>query len=117
MGIQGMYLLCISTGLIQEVSAKVRNKRDLARRIPPAVADELMAVVSVPAEIMEITTGAFRLHVRDPKDDYLIDHAVAAGVDYLVTGDQDLLDLEHGFGFRIVTPAEFVRLLDGSARG
>jgi predicted nucleic acid-binding protein len=49
--------------------------------------------------------------VRDPKDDYLIAHSVLEQVDYLVSGDKDLLVLGSVLGVRIVSPADFALLL------
>lgn len=48
---------------------------------------------------------------RDHKDDYLIAHAIIARADFLVTWDNDLLDLGTVEGVRIVTPGEMVRIL------
>jgi uncharacterized protein len=48
---------------------------------------------------------------RDPSDDQVIACAVAAGVDYLVTGDDDMLVLGEHLGVRIVTPRQFLDLL------
>lgn len=33
------------------------------------------------------------VHVRDPKDDHILAAALGASADYLVTGDEDILDL------------------------
>lgn len=48
---------------------------------------------------------------RDPDDDYLISLGRAHGVDYIVTGDKDLLDWP-GQRPPTITPAAFERLLD-----
>lgn len=48
---------------------------------------------------------------RDPDDDAILEAAVAGGVDYLVTGDQDLLVLQAIGAARIVTPREFLNTL------
>jgi uncharacterized protein len=48
---------------------------------------------------------------RDPSDDQVIACAVAAGVDYPVTGDDDMLVLGEHLGVRIVTPRQFLDLL------
>jgi predicted nucleic acid-binding protein len=47
---------------------------------------------------------------RDPKDDYLIALGRAASAHVLVTGDDDLLDLELP-ELKIVSPREFLDLL------
>jgi len=47
----------------------------------------------------------------DPDDDYVLSAAVEQRADYIVTGDQDLLDLGEYEGILITTPAIFARLV------
>jgi len=44
---------------------------------------------------------------RDPDDDAILACALEAKADYLVTGDEDLLELKVFKGIRIVTPRDF----------
>ena len=44
---------------------------------------------------------------RDPKDDPVLAAAISQRADYLVSYDNDLLDLETPFGVRCVTPRAF----------
>lgn len=48
---------------------------------------------------------------RDAKDDKFLECALAAGAEYLVSRDRDLLALEKPFGIHIVTPRQFLSLL------
>jgi putative PIN family toxin of toxin-antitoxin system len=48
---------------------------------------------------------------RDPDDDRVVACALAAGADFLVTGDDDLLTLGTIEGVRIVTPAALFDIL------
>lgn len=48
---------------------------------------------------------------RDPDDDRVLALAIAAQVDLIVSGDDDLLSLGSFEGIRIVAPAEAVRLV------
>lgn len=50
---------------------------------------------------------------RDPKDDYLLYTAKAAGADYLVSGDNDLLSLREIGSTRIVSYSDFELLMTG----
>jgi putative PIN family toxin of toxin-antitoxin system len=45
---------------------------------------------------------------RDPKDDMVIECALAAGADLIVTGDKDLLAVRSHRGIRILKPREFL---------
>jgi putative PIN family toxin of toxin-antitoxin system len=55
-------------------------------------------------------TGEAELRVveRDPADNRVIEAAVAARADFIVTGDQDLLSIGEYEGIRIVSPARFL---------
>ena len=53
-----------------------------------------------PTEAVEI--------VRDPDDNRLIEAALAANADVIVSGDQDLLTLVHVGQIQILTPREFL---------
>lgn len=50
--------------------------------------------------------------VRDADDDAFLELAVAGDADYVVSGDSDLLDLEQYEGVDVVSPDEFVALID-----
>ncbi len=50
---------------------------------------------------------------RDPRDDIVIATAVSGKANYLVTGDKDLLILKKYFGIKIITPTEFLNILQG----
>jgi len=56
----------------------------------------------------EIPNGA----CRDKDDDNVLACAWEGAVDYLVTGDKDLLDLKVFKGIRIITPRNFELLFD-----
>ncbi len=49
--------------------------------------------------------------VRDPNDDVIVACAIAAGADYVVTRDKDMLSLDHYEGVRFVTPEGFLKIL------
>jgi uncharacterized protein len=78
-------------------------------RIRPERSEQLFALIHEKAVFVELE------HIsqisRDPKDDVYLACAALAGCDFLVTGDKDLLVLsQHGYT-RIVTPAEFLAVL------
>ena len=50
---------------------------------------------------------------RDREDVMFLACALAAKADYIVSNDRDLLVLGRPFGVRIVTPGEFLRILEG----
>jgi len=48
---------------------------------------------------------------RDVKDNKILECAIAEKVDFIVTGDKDLLILSPFHKIRIITPAEFLQVL------
>ena len=48
---------------------------------------------------------------RDPDDDMIIACALAAGADYIVTRDKDLLSLREHETISIITPEAFLEVL------
>jgi len=52
-------------------------------------------------------TGSLRV-CRDPNDDMILECAVLASAQFMISGDKDLLVLGSYSGIRIVTPAEFL---------
>jgi putative PIN family toxin of toxin-antitoxin system len=49
---------------------------------------------------------------RDPKDDYLLSLSIDANAHYLVTGDEDLLALQHINNTAIINFADFKMIMD-----
>jgi putative PIN family toxin of toxin-antitoxin system len=47
---------------------------------------------------------------RDPNDDMVLECAIAAGAQLIVSGDKDLLVMESYQGIRIVTPSAYLAL-------
>ncbi len=117
-GILGRFTLLVPEGLIGELAGCVKGKPYLAARIRREDLEELFAILRETAELLPEISEPIPAVVRDPKDDYLIAHAVLARADYLVTGDDDLLCLERVETVRILTPRQFVEtVLEPSLRG
>lgn len=53
---------------------------------------------------------------RDPKDNMVLEAAVAGQVDFIVSGDKDLLTLSPFEGIPILSPAAFLRRLASERR-
>jgi putative PIN family toxin of toxin-antitoxin system len=66
----------------------------------------------------EVASPSRRLRVirRDPDDNRFLECVVAAKAQYLVSGDDDLLSLGTFQGIRVVSVAEFLAILEGTAR-
>jgi putative PIN family toxin of toxin-antitoxin system len=86
--------------------------------IPETLAEELpeinphpkLAWVRAKSRLVEPSPLGKR-RSRDAKDDIYLAGALAASAQYIVTYDNDLLDLEKPFGIETIRPAEFLRRL------
>ncbi|MBA3275781.1 MAG: putative toxin-antitoxin system toxin component, PIN family [Chloroflexia bacterium] len=107
----GMFTLVLVDTTLRELEAKVLGKLYLARRIPPG---DLNAFIQSLHMIAELIPQPHRLPrvTRDPRDDYLVTPAVLNQVDFVVSGDKDLLVLQQIDTTRLVSPAEFIAILE-----
>ena len=77
------------------------------QRIVPLQA---VALVELYSSLVTIVNPGLPLPLcRDSDDDKFIECAVAAGVDFLISRDQDLLAVRVVGAVRIVSPAEFLQ--------
>jgi len=98
--------LFVSEGMLQELAEKMRVKfgRD-AEAVP------LFAAYRDRAQMVEPRTLNAPV-CRDPDDDLILATAVAARADVIVTGDDDLLTLSAFEAVRILSPRQFLEMLD-----
>lgn len=74
--------------------------------------EEKSSIMSYILDISNIVDIKERFDVvRDKDDNKFIDCAVNAHVDFLITGDSDLLVLKEFGGVKIVTPSEFLKII------
>ena len=105
--------LCLSAPLIEEVIDVLYRPR-IARYF---TGDALADFLTMLARISEIVVPVEAIHAcRDPKDDKLLELAVAADARYLVTGDRDLLILDPFRDIEIVTAGTLATRFEGFSR-
>jgi uncharacterized protein len=109
--VAGDYVLVYSEPVLAELLAKLVLPR-IAKKyaIGESVIEATLAVIALRGELVGPTR---KLKVcRDPKDDMLIEAAVAGEAEYVVSGDEDLLVLKKFELVRFVTPRAFLEALD-----
>ena len=109
--LEGRFVLLYTEGVTDELDRKLLENTELAKRIPRADADELIAILSTVAEVIPRLPEPYPEIGRDRKNDFLIAHGIVSGADYLVSWDKDLLDLQEIEGMHIVSPPKFLRIL------
>lgn len=90
----------LKTVLLKKLSATKGETRQVLR----ILAEAISALVQPVHPVSGIC--------RDPNDDHILSCSIAAGADYLVTGDSDLLELREFRGTRIIAPRDFELLLE-----
>jgi putative PIN family toxin of toxin-antitoxin system len=105
-------LRLISSPALMDELARVVARPKFAAILTASRSDRHRAVAEIGdlAEVIEPTALPERI-CRDPDDDAILALAVAANVDLIVSGDQDLLLLGNFRGIAIVQPAEVLRRL------
>jgi uncharacterized protein len=114
----GAFTLCLSREIIEELRSRLLHRRRIRKnyqytdeRVHQHCRD-LEAAARLITALPEV-----RVVARDPNDDMIVACALKAGADYIVTRDKDLLSLGAHEGIRIVTPRQFLDLLEGAGAG
>jgi putative PIN family toxin of toxin-antitoxin system len=113
----GAFTLVISEPILAEIE-RVFSYPRINKRL--RLGDkEIAGIVAGFATFGELVTPTQRLHVveADPDDDMFIECAVEGKADYLVSGNtKHLTNLKEYQGIQILTPAQFVLVLEREAR-
>ena len=98
--------LVLSEPILAEIRRNLPNVLD-QMRIEQYRAEEFIVLLLDIAGIVEITSVIPGVATH-PEDDLVLATAVLGEVEFLVTGDKQLLALSEYRGVRIITPREFV---------
>lgn len=113
-GLQGNFDVVVSQEILDELARSVQTKPYLRSRIFQSDLVAFLHLVAETAEIRDsIDTESLELS-RDMFDNFVLMQAIAADVDLILTGDQDLLVLDTIGHIRIVNPNDFLALLAGA---
>jgi putative PIN family toxin of toxin-antitoxin system len=104
--IEDNFVICVEIEL--EV---VRIMAAKFRRSPESVLERMAAFTENATRV--VVTGKILGICRDPKDDFILECAVAGSADMIVTGDKDLLSLGTHDSIRILTPKQYLERAAG----
>ena len=106
------FQLLISPAIIEEIE-RVLHYPKIAKRHQWSHA-QVQRFLALLADIAILTPGDLTLEVieQDPADNRYLECAVEGNAGYIVSGDHDLLELDTYQGIQIVTPREFLDVLD-----
>lgn len=108
---QGDYILLYSATLLEEL-VDVLNRPRIRDKYGLTAADieTILRLMLLRGQVITPTRSITAC--RDPKDNKFLEVAVTGQAEALVSGDEDLLVLHPFEGIPIVSPAEFLKLLD-----
>jgi putative PIN family toxin of toxin-antitoxin system len=107
----------MSTELILEIGRALRYGR--LRRIlerSKRSAETIVAQILAVTQLVE-TKSQRSWIIQDPADDMVLNCAVENSADYVISGDQHILRLKRIDGLEILTPTEFLQLLQATPSG
>ncbi len=96
--------MAVSRQILDEVEGVLRGRKF---RYPPEIA---LNIIRELESISEVVVPVRRMNVirADPYDNMILECAVTANADYIVSGDAQLLELIQFQRIRIVSPAHFL---------
>ncbi|HXJ95879.1 MAG TPA: putative toxin-antitoxin system toxin component, PIN family [Terriglobia bacterium] len=112
MALAGDINLTVSQWIIDEMADVLRRKFDAT----PGNVAEARGIIAAAARIVRPSVQ-LDIVKEDPSDNRILECAVSAGSDYLVTGDKDLLRLEQYDSIRILSVSNFLDVVRGQGRG
>ena len=108
--VSGEYSLILSPPILAETAGVLhRQKFSLPIELVETIVREIESVST-----LVFPEEEHKLVRRDPKDNIIVDCAIAGNVGYIVTGDNDLLSLNFAGAIPIITPVDFQKRLNPS---
>lgn len=105
--IEGKIRLCISSDVLKEIKEVLERDKfgfssDITRQI--IIEIESLSEFITPVKKHSVVT-------RDSDDNAIIDCAIEADADYIITGDNDLLSLKEYKNIKIISAADFMNII------
>jgi putative PIN family toxin of toxin-antitoxin system len=107
----GAYELYLSDDILEETAAVLLREGRLRQRYLYTDKEVIEYCQDLGRLATIVNVLAVEPIVRDPNDDMIVACALAAGADYLVTRDKDMLSIGNHQGIAILTPEAFAHVL------
>jgi len=101
------FRLAISVPILDEYR---RVLDELTKQRAVQALTSILKIIEIHSEMVEPVAFAGPV-CSDPDDDKFLEAAIAAGADYVVSGDRALVDLKYYHGVEIVRPSRFLKVL------
>jgi putative PIN family toxin of toxin-antitoxin system len=110
---KGLFELSISAEIIAEVQ-RALGKVYFRNRLSSEQIDRAVTLLRRRSNLVRLNIHVEGV-VRGPDDDVIVSAALSAEADYLVSGDKALLELQSYGALRIVSPRQFLDILNAEA--
>jgi len=112
--VEGEFELVLSKGIVDDfVQVMGRSKFD--RYVDESDMLDFVQALSAIAKFVR-TKSRYRIVKEDPDDDVVLAAAYDGGADYVVSGDQHLLNMKEFKGIHIVTADKMIQILNTEKR-
>jgi putative PIN family toxin of toxin-antitoxin system len=105
--IRGELKLCISESILSELGAVLQRPKF---GFPPAIVNQIVTELGAISELVR-PSEQIRLIEADEADNHVLECAVEARAEYIVSGDAHLLELKEYRSIQVVSPQKFLALL------
>ena len=106
---RGDFQMALSVPLLAEYD-DVSSRPDMGVSIPMSAVEAILRRIAQVAHTQQIYF-LWRPILPDPKDDMVLEVAIASGATHIVTFNRKDLRLASQFGITVLPPADFIRLL------
>ncbi len=106
---RGDFQMALSVPLLAEYD-DVSSRPDMGVSIPMSAVEAILRRIAQVAHKQQIYF-LWRPILPDPKDDMVLEVAIASGATHIVTFNRKDLRLASQFGITVLPPADFIRLL------
>lgn len=114
LALQGKIRLIVSPQLIEEIERVLTypKVKKLLKKRKTALAEVIEGLAKI-LQVAVLTPGELSVEAiaADPADDMILAGAVEGHADFIISGDQHLLNLKNYQGIKMVTPAAFLASL------
>jgi putative PIN family toxin of toxin-antitoxin system len=104
---RGVLINFLSPDILREVEDVLRRSRFGLRP------DHVLEIVALFKDTFEIVIPSLRVQAvqSDPEDNHVIEAALEAGAEFIISGDNHLLKVKEWEGIRVLSPAQFIETI------
>jgi len=106
---RGVLINFLSPDILREAEDVLRRSKFGLRR------EQVLGIITLFKDTFEIVIPSFKVQAiqSDPEDNHVIEAALTARAEFIISGDKHLLKLTEWKGIHVVSPAQFIETIIG----